>query len=119
MPAVTWDLTVEAGSYEPSYLVLRDPETQEPLDLTTPGYTVHGVVATRSDGLGRVLADLPDGSVWRRTADGRIYFEPASAESSVWNFRRGYHQVELTHPSGETVRIASGAFRVSPELVTN
>lgn len=118
MPAITWDLYVEAGSYEPQYLVLRDPDTGDLLDLTQDGYSVHGVVATRPDGLGAVLVDLPEASgVWRRTAEGRIYFEPASATTAAWTFRHGYHQVELASPSADPVRIAAGRLRVSAELV--
>lgn len=119
MPAITWDLYVEAGSYEPQYLVLRDPESGDLLDLTS-GYSVRTVIATRPDGLGTVLADLDDADgVWRRTAEGRLYFEPPSAVTSAWTFRHGYHQVELSHPSGEQARIAAGRIRVSPELVTD
>lgn len=119
MPAIKWDLSVEAGSWEPEYIVVTDPDSGELLDLTAPGWAVHGVVATRANGSGTVLADLPDGSVWRRTATGRIYFEPTPAQSALWTFRGGYHQVELTPPAGadRTVRIAAGKFVVNPELV--
>ncbi len=118
MAPVQWDITVHAGSWEPEYITISDPTSGLPLNLTLPGYTVHGVVATRPDGSGTVLADLPDTSVWRRTTTGRIYFEPANAVTSGWAFRHGYHQIELTHPTGKTVRIAAGRFVVSPELVT-
>ncbi len=118
MPAIAWNLHVEAGSWEPQYITLTDPETGQPLDLTAPGYVVRGVVASRPDGSGTVLADLDDGTVWRRTTDGRIYFEPPNAVTSAWGWRHGYHQTELAHPSGKTVRIAAGRVTVSPELVS-
>lgn len=117
-PAIKWDLYVQAGSWDPQYITLTDPDTREPLDLTAPGFSVHGVVATRTDGQGDILADLPDNSVWRRTTTGRLYFEPDPDLTSTWTFRRGFHQVEITHPVGQPVRIAAGLVLVSPELVT-
>lgn len=118
MPARRWDLTVEQGSYEPQYIVLRDPDTNQPLDLTASGFSVHGVIATRPDQYGQVLADLPDNTVWRRTSGGRLYFEPLPAVTSGWAFRLGWHQIELTHPAtGHPVRVAEGRVRVSPEIV--
>lgn len=118
MPALKWDLLVQQGSYEPQYIVLRDPDTNAALDLTAVGFAVHGVIATRPDGRGQVLADLPDASVWRRTADGRLYFQPLPAVTSAWTWRLGWHQIELTHPAtGYPVRVAEGLVRVSPEIV--
>lgn len=117
MPAVRSDLRVQAGSYEPIYWDITDPDTGVPVDLTQAGYSVAAVVASRPDGTGQVLAELDDATVWRRTDTGRIYFEPSSALSSMWTFERGYYQAELSHPSGETVRFSEGRFTVDPELV--
>lgn len=118
MAAVAWDLTVEAGSWNPSYLILTDPGTGLPLDLTVSGYSARMVVATRSDGTGTVLADLADGQVFRRTTTGRLYFEPPVTLTSGWVWRFGYHQIELSPPAGlPTVRVAEGRVRVRPELV--
>lgn len=118
MPAIIWNITVEQGSWEPSYITLTDPVTGTPLDLAAPGYSVHGVVSTRPDKFGTVLADFPDGSVWRRTSTGRIYFEPTPAVTSAWAWVRGYWQIELQMPSVSLpVRVAFGTVRVSPELV--
>lgn len=116
MAALQWDITVEQGSYEPQYITITAPGTGTPIDLTATGYTVAGAVATRRDGTGTVLLNLPDSS-WRRTATGRIYFEPSSAVSAGWTFRSGWLQVELSHPSGQTVRVAQGLFSVAPEIV--
>lgn len=122
MTAIDWPLAVAAGSYEPQFITITDPDDGTPVDLTAPGWTVTGVVATRADGTGTVLLTLPDGdgSVWRRTSTGRIYFEPPATVSAGWTFRRGFHQVELEPPAGPefTVRVAAGTFHVSPELVT-
>lgn len=118
MAATVWDLTVEAGSWNPSYIVLSDPDTNLPLDLTAAGYSARMVVATRSDGTGTVLADLDDGDVFRRTSTGRLYFEPPVAITSAWVWRFGYHQIELTMPDlTKPVRVATGRVRVSPDLV--
>lgn len=118
MAAITWDLTIEAGSWEPQYIVLSDPDTGLPLDLTASGYTARMVVATRSDGTGTVLANLTDGQVFRRTSTGRLYFEPPVAVTSAWSWRFGYHQIELTTPTADRpVRIAFGRLRVLAELV--
>jgi hypothetical protein len=118
VPAARGPLRIEAGSYEPYYWNINDSQTGAPIDLTQPGYAVHGVVADRSNGTGSVLLDLPDSSdAWRRTTDGRVYFQPHSVDSAAWTFRRGYVQIELAHPSGETVRIHKDRFYVDPELV--
>lgn len=117
MPAIPWNVTVEQGSWEPSYITVTDPVSGQPLDLTAPGYSVRAVVSTRPDRLGTVLADLPDSPSFRRTAAGRIYFQPEPAVTSGWAWRRGFWQVELAHPTGRTVRIATGQLVVSPELV--
>lgn len=118
MPAIVKELRVEAGSFEPQYWTFTNPATGAPLDLTQSGYVVTGAVNAEQDGTGTVLLSLPDNSVWRRTATGRVYFQPHSVTSSTWTFPRGFYQVELAHPSGETVRFGEGPFLVSPELVT-
>lgn len=113
-----WPITVLAGSWNPQYIVLRDPATEQPLDLTVAGYSARMVVATRSDGTGTVLADLADGVVFRRTAQGRLYFEPLPALTSEWVWRRGYHHIELARPdTTKPVRVAAGRITLSPELV--
>lgn len=119
MPALRGTLRVEAGSFEPRFWVFTDPDTGDPLDLTQPGYEVTAAVASRPDGSGDILLDLPDNSVWRRTSTGRVYFEPPSVTSAAWTFRSGYCQIELAHPSGETVRFFEGRFVVDPELVVS
>ncbi len=118
MPALRCPLRVEAGSYDPVFWEVRAGDTGALVDLTQPGYLVAGAVNSHSDGSGAVLLDLPDDSVWRRTSEGRVYFEPHSVATAAWTFQRGYYQAELSHPSGETVRILEGPFSVSPELVT-
>lgn len=116
MPAVHTDVTVEAGSYEPLYWTVTDPITGAPLDLTAAGYTITGVVASRPDGTGTKLLDLPDDTCWSRTADGRAFFEPPSATSAAWPRINGFWQATLTHPSGEDVRFAEGRFTVNPKI---
>jgi hypothetical protein len=116
MPAVKSALLVEAGSYEPIYWLITDPATGLPTDLTMSGFAAALTVNSSRDGGGTDLLVLTDTS-FRRTNTGRVYFQPSSTVSSGWTFRRGYYQVELTHPSGETVRISEGQFVVSAELV--
>lgn len=118
MPAIVKDLRVEAGSYEPQYWVFTNPDTGALFDLTLAGYSVAGSVNERRDGTGAELLALPDASVWRRTATGRVYFQPHSVTSSTWTFQRGFYQAEITSPVGETVRFGEGRFFVDPELVT-
>jgi hypothetical protein len=116
--AIHAPLKVEAGSFDPLYWVFLDKDTGALLDLTQPGYVVTGAVNERRDGTGATLRVLADGQVWRRTSDGRVYFEPHSADSGAWTFLHGHYQAELSHPSGETYRFIEGPFVVSPELVT-
>lgn len=115
---VTWDICVAAGSWRPEYIVLLDPDTRLPLDVTA-GFSARMVIANRSDGRGQELAELTVGSGLRLAAEGRLYFEPAEAVTSAWTWRRGHHHIELTHPSGRIVRVAAGPVTVSPELVTD
>lgn len=115
MPAVRKDLTKEAGSYEPEYWSFTASTTGDPIDLTAPGYSVTGVVSTRSDGNGNTLLTLTDAD-FRRTDTGRVYFEPSSATTAAWTFRYAHYQFELRHPSGQDIRFAEGRLIVEPEL---
>lgn len=116
MPALKASLLIEAGSYEPQYWLITDPATGLPTDLTVSGFAAALTVNDSQDGDGTDLLVLTDSS-FRRTNTGRVYFQPSSTVSSGWTFGRGYYQVELTHPSGQTVRISEGQFVVSAELV--
>jgi hypothetical protein len=113
VPAVCKDITIQAGSYEPRYWEIRDGITNELLDLTG-GYTVSGVVSSRDDGRGTDYLTLTDAD-FRRTDNGRIYYEPSSDTTASWTFRYAHYQFELRHPSGQDVRFAEGRFIVDPE----
>jgi hypothetical protein len=115
VPAVRKDLTKEAGSFEPEYWVFTNRETGALIDLTAAGYSASGVVSTRGDGNGTTLLTLTDAD-FRRTAEGRIYYEPPSATTAAWTFRCAHYQFEVTHPIGEDVRFAEGRLIVEPEL---
>ena len=114
MPPVRKDLTKYAGSFEPEYWAFTDPTTGNPIDLTA-GYTVSGTVSTRSDGYGTDLLALTHVN-FRRTATGRVYFEPSSATTAAWTFRHAHYQFELRNPAGQDMRFAEGRLIVSPEL---
>lgn len=114
MPAVSKDIVIQAGSFEPEYWTFTDPTTGNVIDLTA-GYTVSGVVSTRSDGLGVDMLVLGDGQ-FRRTVTGRVYYEPTSATTAAWTFQFGHYQFELRHPNGQDIRFAQGRFIVDPEL---
>lgn len=114
MPAVRKDITIQAGSFEPIYWLITDPETGDPIDLTD-GFTASGTVSTREDGHGTVLLTLVNAD-FRRTTEGHIYYEPSSATSANWAFRNGHYQFELRHPNGQDIRFAEGRFIVDPEV---
>jgi hypothetical protein len=114
--ARTDDLYVKAGSFNPVVWQVNDPATGGPMDLTASGFSVAAVVASRNDGSGAVLLELADADVWRRTAEGQIFFQPPSAMSSEWPSVSAYYQAELTHPSGEDVRFAEGRFVIDTDL---
>lgn len=114
--ARTHDLFVKAGSFDPVVWSFSDPATGGPLDLTVSGFSAAGVVASRNDGTGAVLFELTDAEVWRRTADGQLFFQPPSAVSTEWPAVSAYYQAELTHPSGEVVRFDQGRFVVDTDL---
>lgn len=116
MPAVIAPINIEAGSYEPRYWLVTDPVTLQPINLTVTGFVVTGEVQTRSNGSGAVVLALPD-ALWRRTTDGRIYFQPDSATTAAWPSVSAYYQAEISHPSGETVRFSEGPFTVDTEFV--
>lgn len=116
MPAVRKDITKEAGSFEPEYWSFTDPTTGTPIDLTTPGYSVTGVVSTRSDGNGTTLLTLTD-TDFRRTTSGRVYYEPSSTTTAAWVFSYGYYQFKLKNPiAGKDLRFAEGKLLVEPEV---
>jgi hypothetical protein len=110
------DLFVKAGSFDPKVWVVTDPATGLPLDLTVSGYAVTGVVASHNDGTGTTLLELEDAEVWRRTSTGQIFFQPPSTVSTTWPAVSAYYQAELTHPSGEVVRFASGRYVIDTDL---
>lgn len=114
MPAVRALIGVEAGSFEPRYWSVTDPTTGTPLDLTAPGYAARMEV---EDNHGVTLLAFTDTTGLRRTASGRIYFEPSSATSRTWPRMRASYQLELSHPSGQTVRIGYGPFSVDYEFI--
>ena len=112
MPAARGVIVVEQGSYEPVYWVITDPVTGGPIDLTA-GYTVAAQVR---DG-GGVLLHAWTSAQLELTAGGRVYLKTPSVVSSAWSWRIGNYQIELTHPTGETVRIAKDRILVDPEIV--
>ncbi len=116
MPAVRKDITIYAGSYEPIYWLITNPATGNPIDLTTAGYLVAGVVSMRSDGNGTTLLTLTDAD-FRRTTTGRVYYEPLSSTSAAWVFSCGHYQFKLINPvAGKDFRFGEGRFMVEPEL---
>jgi len=110
------DIYWKAGSFDPLVWTVTSPTTGLPVDLTASGYSVAGVVATHNDGTGAVLLELVDAEVWRRTADGQLFFQPPSAVSTEWPAVSAYYQAELTHPSGEVVRFDQGRFVIDNDL---
>lgn len=110
------NLYVKAGSFTPVRWRATDPATGLPLDLTVDGYSVSGTVATERDGSGAKLLDLEDEDVWARTADGWIYFQPASAVSAEWPSVTAYYQAYLHHPGGQKVRFDEDRFIVDTDL---
>ena len=114
MPAVRKDITIQAGSFEPLYWLISDPTTGDPIDLTA-GFTVSGTVSSRDDGRGVDYLTLADAD-FRRTTEGRVYFEPDSDTTAAWTFRYGHYQFEIRHPNGQTVRFAEGKMVVDPEV---
>lgn len=115
MPAIRSTLIVQASSFDPEYWLFTSPDTGTPIDLTAAGFVVSGDVASSAAGDGAVLLALSDTN-FRRTATGRVYYEPSSATSAAWTFRRGWYQFYLTHPLGQTVRFSEGRFFVSPKI---
>jgi hypothetical protein len=110
------DLYIKAGSFDPMVWLVKNPDTGLPEDLTVSGFSVSGVVASHNDGTGVTLLELEDADVWRRTATGQIFFQPPSAMSTSWPAVSAYYQAELTHPSGEVVRFASGRYVIDTDL---
>jgi hypothetical protein len=96
--------------------LITDPDTGLPIDLTVSGFAAAMTVNSSQDGAGTDLLVLTDSS-FLRTSAGRLYFQPTSTVTKTWTFDYGYYQIELSHPSGETVRISQGPFRVSAEII--
>lgn len=117
MPAAYGDIRVEGGSVTPYFWEITNPETSDPLDISASGYTAAGVVSDRQDGTGRILIRLPD-AMFRRESTGRLYFDPPGSTTTLWAKLDGFYQIEIQHPGGSTLRVAEGAFRVSPDLAT-
>lgn len=115
LPPVVAPLEIAAGSYDPVYWSFADPDSGAAIDLTAPGFSCSGAIASQPDGSGQTLLALADAD-FRRTNTGRVYFEPDSTTTAAWSFRYGYYQFWIGHPSGETVRFGEGSFRVSPSL---
>lgn len=114
MSSLVRGIIIQAGSFEPIYWLFTNPATGMLVDLTA-GYSVSGKVSTQPYGNGTTLLMLADAD-FRRTADGRVYYEPHSATSAAWTFRVGHYQFKLRHPVGEDIRFSGGLFAVSPEV---
>ncbi|MFN2496622.1 MAG: hypothetical protein ABR608_12055 [Pseudonocardiaceae bacterium] len=117
MPIRSGTWIIPAGSYEAIYWRIAHPITGEPLDLTAPGWSAAGAVAERADPALPVLHAWADAD-FERTATGVLRLRVPAAVSSAWAFPGGCYQVELTHPSGQPVRIADSRLTVTPEIVT-
>jgi len=113
MPITTAGWTIPAGSYEAVSWTVTDPDTGALLDLTQPGWSVVGGIVERQGG--PVVHFWPD-SAFTRTAAGVVRLVVPGSVSTLWMFRSGWFQIELTHPVGGPVRIEDLRLIVTPEI---
>jgi len=113
MPITTAGWTIPAGSYESVSWTVTDPNTGALLDLTQPGWSVAGGIVERYGG--PVVHSWTD-SAFTRTAAGIVRLVVPGSVSTLWMFRAGWFQIELTHPVGGPVRIEDLRLIVTPEI---
>lgn len=115
-PPVEANLVVPKGATFRHKWTLTDPGTGDPLDLTQSGYSA----------LGQVRAWYGSATVYHEwssdevnlvlRANGELEIVVTGIESTIWTWWYGVYDIELTDPSEEVTRVASGSISVSPEV---
>jgi len=113
MPIESGVWTIPAGSYEAAVWTVTDPDTGALLDLTQPGWSVVGGIVERYGG--PAVHSWTD-SAFTRTSTGIVRLVIPGSVSTLWMFRSGWFQVELTHPVGGPVRFKDFRLIVTPEI---
>lgn len=114
MPALLLDLVVEQGStWAHGWL----PKINDEPVLDT-GWTARAQIRATIPAEA-VLHEwsTEDGNAEIDTDVGSVTLALAPADSSAWDWRSAYYDVEITSPDGEiTYRISQGKIKVTPEV---
>ena len=116
MPLLT-ELVIPQGEDWSTWWVIRDPDTQETVDLTDPGFVAFG----------QIRDDLPEGTTllheWSAEednvllgVDGKLTIFVSADVSAEWEWRVARFSVELTYPVDKTLRVDQGRVTLSREI---
>lgn len=114
-PPIEANLVVPKGATWRRKWELTDPDSGEPIDLSS-GYVARGQVRPWY-GSTTVLHEwsAAESNIELR-ANGEVEITVAGSDSSAWAFWEGVYDIEIVGPDSEPVRIAAGTIAVTPEV---
>ena len=112
VPPIFSTLIIQQGTTWQRRWLITDPDSDAPRDLS--GWTARGQIRIHQADVGPVFEW--QGSGITCDEDGYVTVSVTPDQSSTWNWRDGYYDIELVDPSDQVVRIAQGYVRVSPEV---
>lgn len=111
-PPVHATLIIQQGTTWNRRWRITDPASGLPRDLTE--WSARGHIRIHQSDVEPEFEWI--GSGIECDADGYVTISVTPEQSSAWNWRDAYYDVELVDPAGQVVRIAQGFVRVSPEI---
>lgn len=114
--AVTYNLTIEQGAtWRPDPFVMRDKQTQTPLDLTGCIARMH--IRNRLSSPDIILAlTTENGRITLGGTAGTIALYISDEDTALLDFSNAVYDIELEYPNGDVVRFMQGAVLLSKEV---
>lgn len=101
---------VQGSDFEASFTV-EDPDTHNPLDLTS-GYTISGKICKTTDNDETPLYTIPVSAQGLIPQNGHLILKIPGTVSKNWAFERVYYGIQVVNMSGGTDLGIRGPFRV-------
>ena len=114
--AVTYGLYIEQGAtWRPDHIVMRDKQTQVPLDLT--GCTARMHIRRTLPDVGTLIElTTNNGRITLGGVAGTIALYISDEDTALLNFKSAVYDLELEYPNGDVVRLLQGGVTLSKEV---